>query len=74
MEGRQLLQDDRERVGFEWSKTRSVKPKELGLRFVFGAAIAAVAAMVGMLLGPKAGGLFLAFPAILPASLTLIEK
>ena len=27
-----------------------------------------------MLFGPKAGGLFLAFPAILPASLTLIEK
>jgi len=43
-------------------------------RFVFGAGIAATAATVGMLFGPKVGGILLAFPAILPASLTLIER
>ena len=43
-------------------------------RFVFGAGIAVAAALVGMLFGPKVGGILLAFPAILPASLTLIER
>src|SRR5437588_6422057 len=74
MEGRELLKDDRRPVGFRWSKIRSVKPKELGIRFLFGTGIAVVAAIAGMVVGPKFGGLFLAFPAILPASLTLIEK
>jgi len=74
MEGRELLKDDRQPVGFRWSKIRSVKPKELGIRFLFGTGIAVVAAIAGMVAGPRFGGLFLAFPAILPASLTLIEK
>ncbi len=43
-------------------------------RFVFGAGIAATAAIVGAVFGPKVGGILLAFPAILPASLTLIER
>ena len=33
-----------------------------------------MAALVALRFGPHVGGLFLAFPAILPASLTLIEK
>ena len=74
MQRRQLQQDDLQPVGFDWSKITKVKPSELAVRFVFGAGIALVAAVVGMLAGPKVGGLFLAFPAILPASLTLIEK
>ena len=44
------------------------------VRFAFGAAISLVAGLLGMAFGPKLGGLFLGFPAILPASLTLIEK
>jgi len=44
------------------------------VRFVFGAGIALVAGIIGMAFGSKAGGLFLAFPAVLPASLTLIEE
>jgi len=44
------------------------------MRFAFGAAIAAAAGLVGMRFGPRVGGLFLAFPAVLPASLTLLEK
>lgn len=44
------------------------------IRFLFGAAIALVAGVIGMALGPKLGGVFLGFPAILPASLTLIQK
>ena len=45
----------------------------LVLRFVFGAAISLVAGMISLAWGPRAAGMFLAFPAILPASLTLIE-
>jgi len=74
MDGRQLLEDDRERVGFDWSTLGSVKPAELGIRFAFGAAIALVAGVAGAVAGPRFGGLFLAFPAVLPATLTLIEK
>src|SRR5207302_11081889 len=74
VEGELLLRDDREPVGFEWSKIRSVTRSDLGIRFVFGTGIALIAAVSGMVVGPKFGGLFLAFPAILPASLTLIEK
>jgi hypothetical protein len=74
MQGRPLEHDDLESVGFDWSKLRSVKPGEIGIRFAFGALIAMIAGAVGLAAGPKVGGLFLAFPAILPASLTLIEK
>ena len=69
-----LEKDDREPVGLDWSKVTKVKRGEMAVRFAFGAVVALVAAIVGALAGPKVGGLFLAFPAILPASLTLIEK
>lgn len=44
------------------------------VRFCFGAGIALVAGLVGMKFGPTLGGIFLGFPAILPASLTMIQK
>ncbi|HLZ94564.1 MAG TPA: DUF3147 family protein [Candidatus Dormibacteraeota bacterium] len=43
-------------------------------RFAFGAGISAAAAIVSLVLGVKVGGVLLGFPAILPASLTLIER
>ena len=74
MDGYQLLRDDEEPVGFDWSKLFQAKPSEIAIRFAFGAGIALIAAVVGMVFGARAGGLFLAFPAVLPATLTLIEK
>jgi hypothetical protein len=74
VQGTLLERDDRQPVGFDWSKFGKVKPGELAIRFAFGAGVAVLAGVVGALAGPKVGGLFLAFPAILPASLTLIEK
>ena len=47
---------------------------EYMIRFVLGGAIALVAGLVAARFGPVVGGLFLAFPAIFPASATLIEK
>jgi len=44
------------------------------VRFCFGAAVSLVAGIVSLVLGAGAGGILLAFPAILPATLTLIEK
>ena len=50
------------------------RPSEYLVRFLFGAAISLAAGLIGMKFGPVVGGIFLGFPAILPASLTLIEK
>jgi len=61
-------------VGLDPGKLRKVKPHELRIRFAFGAAISIVAGVVSLVAGPTAGGMFLAFPAILPATITLIEK
>ncbi|HEX3775221.1 MAG TPA: DUF3147 family protein [Polyangiaceae bacterium] len=44
------------------------------LRFGFGGAISVVAFYVGHRFGPELGGLLLAFPALLPASLTLEDE
>jgi uncharacterized membrane protein (GlpM family) len=47
---------------------------EYAIRFLFGGLITAVAGVIAKKYGPGIGGLFLAFPAIFPASATLIEK
>jgi hypothetical protein len=74
MDGDALLDDDRQPVGFDWSKLSKASPGDVAIRFVFGASIALIAAVAGHVFGAKVGGLFLAFPAVLPATLTLIER
>ncbi len=54
-------------------RLRRIRPREIALRFVFGAAISVVIGLISRAFGPRAAGMFLAFPAILPASVTLIE-
>ena len=44
------------------------------IRFVFGGAITVIAGLIAKKYGPSAGGLFLAFPAIFPASATMLER
>ncbi|HEY2813724.1 MAG TPA: DUF3147 family protein [Acidimicrobiales bacterium] len=46
----------------------------MGVRFAFGAGMSVVAGLAGNVFSPVVGGMFLAFPAILPATLTLLEK
>jgi hypothetical protein len=47
---------------------------EYAIRFLFGGLITVAAGIIAKRFGPGIGGLFLAFPAIFPASATLIEK
>ncbi len=47
---------------------------EYAVRFAFGGTITALAGLIAKRFGPEIGGFFLAFPAILPATATLIEK
>lgn len=55
-------------------KLRQVKAKDYLVRFVLGAVISIGAGILVKEVGPRFGGMFLAFPAILPASLTLVQK
>jgi uncharacterized membrane protein (GlpM family) len=61
-------------VGVHLGSLRHLPLSDLLIRFAFGAAISAVAAVIALLAGSEPGGLLLAFPAILPATLTLVEK
>lgn len=56
------------------SRLRRVRLRDYLVRFAMGATISVVAAVVGKVIGVRFGGTLLAFPAILPASLTLIQE
>ena len=58
----------------EPEKVKGQRFSAYALRFGFGCGIALVSGLVGMLFGPKVGGVLLGFPAVLPAALTLIQK
>jgi hypothetical protein len=62
------------RISVNFSALRKTKWFEYAIRFVFGGAITAFAGVVAKQYGPVLGGLFLAFPAIFPASATLLER
>jgi hypothetical protein len=62
------------RLGFNREGLRGVRLRDLAIRFVFGFAVSVFAGLMTVVFGNRIGGLFLAFPAILPASLTLIEQ
>jgi Na+/proline symporter len=53
---------------------RQVKWYEHFARFLLGGLISVMAALIAKTFGPTVGGLFLAFPAIFPASATLLDK
>lgn len=65
---------DRADLGADVGRLARMPLRDLAVRFGFGAAVSVVAGAVGLALGERAGGMLLAFPAILPAALTLIEK
>ncbi len=61
-------------IGISLEGLRRMRWSEAALRFLFGGAMTAAAGMLAKRFGPVVGGLFLAFPAIFPASATLVEK
>jgi hypothetical protein len=61
------------RPGAAPEQARQTKPKDYLVRFVFGV-MTVITGLVSAHWGPIVGGLFLAFPAILPASLTLVVR
>jgi hypothetical protein len=62
------------KVQFNLAALGRSKWYEYAVRFTFGAAVTVLAGLVAKRYGPEIGGLFLAFPAIFPATATLLEK
>jgi hypothetical protein len=62
------------RIQIDPSALTEIKWYQYAVRFIFGGLITAVAGIIAGKFGPVVGGLFLAFPAIFPASATLIQK
>jgi len=62
------------RIQVNFSTLRQTRWHDYAVRFIFGGLITALAGIIARKFGPGIGGLFLAFPAIFPASATLIEK
>jgi Protein of unknown function (DUF3147) len=59
---------------FQPGRIKEARYRDMAVRFVFGGTISVVAALVGAAFTEPIGGIFTAFPAILVASLTLIDK
>jgi Protein of unknown function (DUF3147) len=62
------------KIKFEISRLRQTEWWEYAMRFIFGGLATVITGWIAHRLGPGVGGLFLAFPAIFPASVTLIER
>ncbi len=62
------------KIKIDTSGLKRSKWYEYATRFAFGGTVTALAGLIAKRYGPAIGGLFMAFPAILPASATLIEK
>src|SRR5712672_1047865 len=62
------------KVHADFSALRRTKWYEYAIRFLFGGIVTAITGLIAKKLGPEVGGIFLAFPAIFPATATLLEK
>jgi hypothetical protein len=61
-------------VKFRLSALKRTRWYEFCLRIIFGGLATVATGMIAKSYGPVVGGLFLAFPAIFPATATLVEK
>jgi hypothetical protein len=61
------------RIEFNLRSVEETRGHEYLVCFVFGGLCTAIAGLVAKSYGPRIGGLSLAFPAIFPASATIIE-
>ena len=62
------------RLNLRFDSLKQTKPAEYVSRFVFGGLVTVLAGFVADRFGPVIGGLFLAFPGIFPAGVSLVEK
>jgi uncharacterized protein DUF3147 len=62
------------RIEADFSSLKQSNFREHVVRFVLGGAVTVAAGLIALRWGPVIGGLFMAFPAIFPASATLIAQ
>jgi hypothetical protein len=62
------------KVSADFSALKKIKWYEYAVRLLLGGSVTVIAGLLAKRYGPVFGGLFLAFPAIFPASATLVEK
>lgn len=62
------------RIEANWASLKQTRTHEYAVRFLFGGLCTVAAGLIAKRFGPGAGGLFLAFPAIFPAGVSLIES
>ncbi len=62
------------KIGLDIASIKDSRWYEYAVRFLFGGLITAATGLIAKKFGPEVAGLFLAFPAIFPASATMIEK
>jgi hypothetical protein len=60
-------------VQIKLASLKGIKPHEYAVRFLFGGVVCVLAGLIADRFGAEIGGLFLAFPAIFPASASLVE-
>lgn len=61
-------------IRIDLAALKKTKASEYLVRFLLGGAITVLTGLIAQHAGPVVGGLFLAFPAIFPASATLVER
>src|SRR3981081_1537138 len=61
-------------IRIDLSGLRETRGHEYAIRVVLGGLITSATGLIAHLYGPQTAGLFLAFPAIFPATATLVEK
>jgi hypothetical protein len=61
-------------ISIDTSSLKEIRPHEYAVRFIFGGLVTLLTGLIAQRYGPSVAGLFLAFPAIFPATATLIEK
>lgn len=62
------------KITFDPQGLHRTRWREIGVRFLFGGIITVITGLIAARYGPALGGLFMAFPAIFPASATLVAK
>ena len=62
------------RIRLKFDSLKETNPMEYVSRFAFGGLVTVLAGLVADHYGPVLGGLFLAFPGIFPAGVSLVEK